>query len=77
VASVVNGGLKEVLSSPDWGILFHQHEPAALAEAVVQLLENPAAARQLGLAGREHLRDISDPEKIAAAHEKLLLGQKL
>jgi glycosyltransferase involved in cell wall biosynthesis len=76
VASVVNGGLKEVLSSSEWGVLFNRHEPEALAEAVVHLLENPAAARKLGLAGRMHVSDVSNPEKIAIAHEKLLAVEK-
>jgi trehalose synthase len=71
VASVVNGGLKEILSAPQWGFLLNRHEPEVLAAEAMRLLQNPDAGRKLGLAGREHLRDISDPEKIAIAHEKL------
>jgi len=71
VASVVNGGLKEVLASPQWGFLLNRHEPEVLAAEVMRLIQNPAEAQKLGLAGRGHLRAVSDPEKIAIAHEKL------
>jgi len=71
VASVVNGGLKEVLSSPEWCFLLDRHEPETLAEAVMHLLQDPAAARKVSGAGREHVRIISDPEAIAIEHEKL------
>jgi glycosyltransferase involved in cell wall biosynthesis len=71
VASVVNGGLKEILSSPEWGFLLDRHEPETLAAAVVHLLQNPVAARQISLAGRERVRLVSNPEAIAIEHEKL------
>jgi len=71
VASVVNGGLKEILSSPDWGTLLERHEPENLAAAVMHLLQTPAAAKAISLAGRERVRLISDPEAIAIEHEKL------
>lgn len=71
VASVVKGGLKEVLSTPEWGFLLDRHDPDTLAKAVVHLLENPDAAKQIGLTGRERIRAVSDPETIAVEHEKL------
>jgi glycosyltransferase involved in cell wall biosynthesis len=71
VASVVNGGLKEILSSPGWGFLLDRHEPETLAAAVVHLQHNQAASRQIGTAGRERVRLISDPETISIEHEKL------
>jgi glycosyltransferase involved in cell wall biosynthesis len=71
VASVVNGGLKEILSSPEWGFLLDRHEPEILAAEVVRLLIKPAQASQAGLAGRERIRLISQPEAIAIEHEKL------
>ena len=71
VTSVVNGGLKEVLSSRKYGFLLDHHNVDALAEAVVHLLQNPAEAQQIGLAGRERVRVMGDPESIAFEHEKL------
>jgi len=71
VASVVKGGLKEILSSPELGVLLDQHEPDALAAAVVYLLQNPAVAAQISQAGRERIRLTSNPDAIAIEHEKL------
>ncbi len=71
VASVLNGGLKEIISAPDWGFLLNRHEPETLAEAVVHLLQNPAAAARISKAGRERIRLTSDPETIALEHEKM------
>lgn len=74
VTSVVNGGLKEILSSPEWGFLLDRHDLESLADAVLYQLQNPSAARKTGLAGREHVRSISDPETISIQHEKLWQG---
>jgi glycosyltransferase involved in cell wall biosynthesis len=71
VASVVNGGLKEILSSPEWGFLLDRHESETLASAAVHLLQNPTAAMQTSIAGRERVRLVSNPEAIAIEHEKL------
>ena len=71
VASVVNGGLKEVLSSPEWGVLLDRHEPEKLAAEIVRLLQDPAAAGKISQAGRERVRLVSDPQTIAIEHEKL------
>jgi glycosyltransferase involved in cell wall biosynthesis len=71
VASVVNGGLKEILSAPELGFLLDRHEPETLAAAVAHLLQDPVAASQISVAGRERIRLLTDPEAIAIAHEKL------
>ena len=74
VASVRNGGLGEVLADPKWGTLLHDHDEAALAAAVVQLICTPAAARQIGLASRERVADMLSENKCVAAVERLLAG---
>ena len=71
VASAVNGGLKEILSSPDCGFLLERHEPETLAAVAVDLLQNLAGAKKISEAGRERVRVVSDPETIAIEHEKL------
>ena len=71
VASAANGGLKEIISSPEWGFLLDRHEPETLAAAVVHLLKNPAAALQMSLSGRERIRLTTNPEAIAIEHENL------
>jgi glycosyltransferase involved in cell wall biosynthesis len=74
VGSVENGGLKEIISEPEFGFLLDRHDTEALAAAVVRLIETPAVAEQIGLAGRQRIRTMSDPEAIAMQHEKLLAG---
>jgi len=71
VASLLNGGLKEILASPEGGFLLNRHDPEALAAAVADLLQNPAAAAKVSRAAREHVRIASDPETIAIQHEEL------
>lgn len=71
VASVEHGGLKEIICKTQYGYLLPRHDPKALAQAAVDLLQHPEAARQTGLAGREHMRMVGDPEAIATEHEKL------
>jgi glycosyltransferase involved in cell wall biosynthesis len=75
VASVIHGGLKEVLANDEWGKLLDRHDEEALAAAVSRLISNPSEANAVGSAGRERIGSISAPENIAAYHEKLLLGQ--
>jgi glycosyltransferase involved in cell wall biosynthesis len=73
VASVLNGGLKEILNSNQCGVLLNRHDTETLAAEVVRLLRNPTLAKEVGLAGRERIRITSHPDHIAAEYEKLLL----
>ena len=74
VGSVEHGGLKEIISQSEFGFLLDRHDTEALAAAVVRLIQTPAEAEQIGLAGRIRIRAMSDPEAIAMQHEKLLAG---
>lgn len=74
VASVANGGLKEILHSNQCGFLLKDHQPERLAAEILRLIQNPNDARRTGLAGRERIRATSQPEIIAAEYEALLLG---
>ncbi len=65
VCSVVNGGLGEVLSSERVGFLLPTHDVGALGNRVIELLDHPAEARSIGLAGRAHVQVVSRPEPIA------------
>jgi type III pantothenate kinase len=49
------GGNAEAVP-PEAGILVPPRDPAALAAAVVRLVEDPEAAARMGRAGREHVR---------------------
>jgi glycosyltransferase involved in cell wall biosynthesis len=72
VASVVNGGLKEIIASPECGFLLPRHDENLLAAQVLRLLGSAAEATRMGLAGRERIRCVSDPDAIAAEYEQLL-----
>ncbi|HET9173158.1 MAG TPA: glycosyltransferase, partial [Actinospica sp.] len=52
VASDV-GGLKDIVVDDQTGIRVPPRDPAALAEAVDRLLDDPALCKQMGIAGRE------------------------
>ena len=71
VASVVNGGLKEILNSNQFGFLLNHHEVETLAAEVVRLIRNRTSARQTGLAGRERIRASSQPDAVATEYETL------
>jgi glycosyltransferase involved in cell wall biosynthesis len=74
VASVVHGGLGEALSSPEFGTLLRSHDEPALADAVVALLRDAAAARRMGRAARDHVSRTCSLESRAEAYERLLAG---
>jgi glycosyltransferase involved in cell wall biosynthesis len=46
------GGLAEIVVDGETGLLVEPENPGQLAEAIIQLLENPAQARTMGMAGR-------------------------
>lgn len=72
VASVINGGLKEVLSAPEYGFLLDRHETDTLAKIAADLAEDSRSAKTLGMAGRERIRRMSNPEAVATEYEALL-----
>jgi L-malate glycosyltransferase len=49
------GGNPEIVEDGKTGILVPPRDPAAMAEAILRVLEAPAMARQLGAAGRERV----------------------
>jgi len=63
VASVVHGGLGEILNDRHYAYLYPDHDIARLTATVVQLLRDPEAARALGRAGRERIREVGDPRR--------------
>lgn len=49
------GGPIEIVADGETGLLVPPDAPAALAEAIIQLLADPASRRAMGLAGRQRL----------------------
>jgi glycosyltransferase involved in cell wall biosynthesis len=48
-------GLAELVEDGKTGLLFRSGDPRSLAEALLKLITNPALARTMGDAGREHV----------------------
>jgi glycosyltransferase involved in cell wall biosynthesis len=74
VCSVLNGGLGEVFDSDRVGILLSTHDTNVLAGRVLDLLNRPAEAARIGLAGRERVELVSRPAPIAEWHARTLSG---
>jgi glycosyltransferase involved in cell wall biosynthesis len=60
------GGLPEVIRDGETGVLVEPEDPAALADAVIRLLSDPARAAELGRAGREDARSRFSMEAYSA-----------
>ena len=77
VATAVAGS-RDVIRQDETGVLVPPAEPAALAEAIVGLLGDPARARRLAAAGRELVLERHTVERMVTAtgalYERLLAG---
>ncbi len=65
VASVLHGGLREVISSERLGFLCSQHDEEWLVEKTMLLLENHALRREMAAACRMAVAERHDPERNA------------
>ncbi len=74
VCSVVNGGLGEILDSPQVGFLLPEHDVNALADRVLHLLGHQEEARSIGLAGRAHIQNVCRPGPIVEWYSEALSG---
>jgi glycosyltransferase involved in cell wall biosynthesis len=72
VASVQQGGLKEILNSDEYGFLIPTHDIEALAEKAVYFLRNREEARKVALTGRERIAQVSNTKRIVGEMEALL-----
>jgi len=61
------GGLSEIVVDHQTGRLVEPGQPAALAQALTELLTHPARTRQMGWAGRKRAREHFGLEKMAAS----------
>ena len=69
VASVLNGGLSEVLGSEN---VFGRHDFDALADRCVRLLESPQVAAEQGRAMRSLVATRCSPSAVAGQYDELL-----
>jgi glycosyltransferase involved in cell wall biosynthesis len=72
VASVVNGGLAEILDSESGGRVLKQHDVEELARQLITIKNEPEASRESAVRCREHLLRLTDPAMVAHAHLSLL-----
>ena len=68
VASVLHGGLKEIISNRQFGYVIDRHDPEQLARAIEQVFHSNGLYEQ----GRRHVIALSDPEYIAGQVEHIL-----
>ena len=67
------GGNPEIVTDGKTGILVPARDPAALANAMIQILESPSLARQFGEAGRERVAKNFSIESTVRKTEDLYL----
>lgn len=59
VVAARTGGIPDVVTHGQDGLLFEPLDPAAAAAEAVRLLEDPGLARRLGLAGQQRVRTLN------------------
>ncbi|MFT5121916.1 MAG: glycosyltransferase involved in cell wall biosynthesis [Kiritimatiellia bacterium] len=65
------GGMPDLVEHEKTGLLVEPRQPEALAEALIQLLEDRTTRRTYGQAGREKLEQEFSPEHAVASHLEL------
>ncbi|QVL52045.1 MAG: glycosyltransferase [Cyanobium sp. M30B3] len=70
VSSVLHSGLAEVLQPDVDAVLLERHDVAALASAALHILADLDAAAARASQARERVLALSDPDKLAAWHER-------
>lgn len=71
VVATDGGGAREIIENGRTGLLVPMGDAAALAEALAQLLSQPARARELAAAGRRHVLEHFTVEQSARQSEAL------
>lgn len=72
VASLVNGGLREVFDDRLSEKILHEHNIELLANQLLEIADNPEAAATEAAKSQQAFLAISNPTEIAIQHEKLL-----
>jgi glycogen(starch) synthase len=67
VVASSNGGMAEILANGRYGVLVPPQQPAEIARAILDLLENPSRRAALGNAGRQHVLDQFSARRVIAA----------
>lgn len=67
------GGLQEVVEHGQTGLLVGPRDPAALADAMMELLNDEGKRKAFGAAGRQRVLDRFSIDSITRSHEQLFL----
>lgn len=62
VASVLNGGLSEIINTPSVGVFLHDHDIPELARQIIKMLKDPEVARFYAVSGFNRIKDGASPE---------------
>ncbi len=76
VVLAINGVIRKVVDAAGCGIFSPPGEAGALAEAIIQLANDPAKSRSMGLAGRKYLEEHFNREEMAGKLMAILEGMK-
>jgi glycosyltransferase involved in cell wall biosynthesis len=74
VASIINGGLTEIVGNDCGAVIINSHDTKLLAASIDSFLDSPIKSQEAGLAGRDCVRRQCDPDKVAIKYEHLLQG---
>ena len=72
VASMLHGGLKEILDSNEYGFLTDTHDVPLLASKVIELLKDEALAKEVGMKARARIEEVGSPRRHAERVLELL-----
>jgi glycosyltransferase involved in cell wall biosynthesis len=64
--------MRDIVTDGRTGIIVPQKAPDAIAQKVIELLNQPQRARELGRAGRQYVLDRFDWDRIAQRYEELI-----
>jgi glycosyltransferase involved in cell wall biosynthesis len=64
VVGAAAGGIPEIIVDGQTGILVDRDNPAALADALLHLMDNPALAREMGHAGLRRVEETFSWDRI-------------
>jgi glycosyltransferase involved in cell wall biosynthesis len=70
------GGTPELIAHGETGLLVPRHDPAALAEAIGRLLDDPALAARMGAAARKRVQTDFSPEASVERHLALYAAMR-
>jgi glycosyltransferase involved in cell wall biosynthesis len=72
VILAIDGVMREVIESAGAGIFVPPGDPAALAEAIRSLADDPTRTKAMGMRGRQHVEAHFDRNALAAQLEQLM-----